>query len=133
VHTSDALYSATVQAMVNSMQHAGPADASLARTLTLSCNQKGGCTIEVADDGVGFDLDAVPTERLGLRISIQERVTSAGGSVTVRTSPGHGTSVRIEWPRADEAPDRLVSQFSAAELPVLGLDEASDGQPGGSA
>jgi two-component sensor histidine kinase len=132
VHTSDALYSATVQAMVNSMQHAGPTDAALSRTLTLSSNRNGGCTIEVSDAGVGFDLGAVPTERLGLRISIQERVISAGGSVTVRTSPGHGTSVRIEWPRADTEADRLVSQFSAAELPALGLDDDA-GSRGGSA
>ncbi|MGO4691551.1 sensor histidine kinase [Glaciibacter sp. 2TAF33] len=131
VHTSDALYSATVQAMVNSMQHAGPADASLSRTLTLSSNRNGGCTIEVADAGIGFDLDAVPTERLGLRISIQERVISAGGAVTVRTRPGHGTSVRIEWPRPDAKSDRLVSQFSAAELPALGLDDTADDRPGG--
>jgi signal transduction histidine kinase len=134
VHTSDALYSATVQAMVNSMQHAGPTDAALSRTLTLTSNLQGGCTIEVSDTGVGFDLDAVPTERLGLRISIQERVISAGGAVTVRTSPGLGTSVRIEWPRPDTAgDDRLVSQFSAAELPALGLDNEADSSWGGSA
>jgi signal transduction histidine kinase len=134
VHTSDALYSATVQAMVNSMQHAGPTDAALARTLTLRSNLQGGCTIEVSDAGVGFDLHAVPTERLGLRISIQERVMSAGGSVAVRTSPGAGTSVRIEWPRPDDETDRLVSQFSAAELPALGLDDdAADGWRGGPA
>jgi signal transduction histidine kinase len=32
-----------------------------------------------------------------MRISIRERVNSIGGSVQVRSVPGSGTSVIIEW------------------------------------
>ncbi|MCU1636029.1 MAG: two-component system sensor protein [Cryobacterium sp.] len=131
VHASDALYSATVQAMVNSMQHAGPADVPLERTLTMSSNLQGGCTIEITDSGVGFDPDAVPSERLGLRISIIERVTSVGGAVTVRTSPGQGAAVTIEWPRLGYQPDYLATTFSPDELPALGLGEGTE-KPNGS-
>jgi two-component sensor histidine kinase len=129
VHASDALYSATVQAMVNSMQHAGATDAPLERTLTMRSNLQGGCTIEIADTGVGFDPALVPSERLGLRISIMERVTSAGGSVVLRTSPGSGTKITIDWPRS-AGPDPLVSQFSDDELPALGFDDDDAGLHG---
>ncbi|HZK58271.1 MAG TPA: ATP-binding protein, partial [Cryobacterium sp.] len=124
VHASEAIYSATVQAMVNSIQHAGPADESLTRTLTLCPNLQGGCTIEIADSGVGFDLAAVPNERLGLRVSIQERIVSVGGAVRVRTSPGNGTTIVIDWPRPVREPNPLISKFSSEEIPVLALDDA---------
>ena len=133
VHASEALYSASVQAMVNSLLHAGLAGDALTRTLTMSRNPQGGCTIEIADSGVGFDPDAVPSERLGLRISIQERVTSAGGLVCVRTSIGHGTTITIQWPRPDGEPNSLVSQFSTEEIPVLALDDGPGGDGGPSA
>ncbi|MEO6201229.1 MAG: ATP-binding protein [Cryobacterium sp.] len=125
VHASEAIYSATVQAMVNSLEHAGPAGGSVARTLTMKPNLQGGCTIEIADTGVGFDPDTVPSERLGLRVSIQDRVTSAGGSVEVHTALGHGTRIVIDWPRPAGEPDPLVGLFSTDEFPVLGLPEAA--------
>ncbi|RJT87778.1 ATP-binding protein [Cryobacterium melibiosiphilum] len=111
---SEALYSATVQAMVNSMQHAGPIDGSLGRTVTMGATLIGGATIEISDAGVGFDLASVSSGRLGLRLSIQGRVESAGGTAEVRSSPGRGTTIAIHWP-----------------TPVLGAD--LDAQHGASA
>ncbi len=101
VHASDALFAASVQAMVNSVQHAGDVSGPT-RTLTMRANPQGGCTIEVMDTGIGFDPDLVPGERLGLRISIQERVASAGGSVQICAAVGRGTTITIQWP-ANEA------------------------------
>ncbi|TFB52365.1 sensor histidine kinase [Cryobacterium tagatosivorans] len=121
VHASEALYSASVQAMVNSLEHAGPAGSAVSRTLTISPNLQGGCTIEVADTGVGFDPALVPGERLGLRVSIQERVTSAGGSVAVHTGIGLGTRIVIDWPRPAGEADHLGGLFTPEQLPVLGL------------
>jgi signal transduction histidine kinase len=40
--------------------------------------------------------------RLGLRISIQERVASVGGSAQICAELGRGTTITIEWP-ADES------------------------------
>ena len=103
--TSEALYSATVQAMVNSMQHAGPLDGSIGRTITMGATLLHGATIDVSDRGVGFVLAAVPSGRLGLRLSIQGRVESVGGAVEVRTSPGQGTTIAIRWCVPEPAPD----------------------------
>jgi len=99
-HVSDAILAASVQAMANSVQHAGegPGAPDPERVLTMSANSQGGCTIEISDTGVGFDPGLVPSERLGLRISIAERVQSVGGSVSVCSTPGQGTTITIEWP-----------------------------------
>lgn len=102
VHASEAILAASVQAMVNSAQHAGTPSFEPDRALTMSGNARGGCTITIADTGVGFDPELVPAERLGLRISIQDRVASAGGSVRVRAGVGRGTTITIEWPPAQE-------------------------------
>jgi signal transduction histidine kinase len=118
LQASDALYSATVQAMVNSMQHAGTVGVN--RTLTLRSNSRGGCTIEITDTGVGFDARAVPSERLGLRLSIMERMESAGGAVKLRTAPGEGTTVTIVWPRASE------STGDTGVIAPTGLDDGAD-------
>jgi len=98
-HVSEALFAAALQAMVNSVQHAGQADVRVARTLTLSASTVEGCHVEIADTGVGFDACLVPEGRLGLRVSIQERVASVGGFVNVRTGVGRGTIITLSWPR----------------------------------
>lgn len=110
-HAAEALYSASVQAMVNSVQHAGPAPS---RRITIGGNDQGGCRIEISDTGRGFDLAGVASARLGLRVSIHDRVASSGGIAELRTSPGHGTTVTISWPQpgadvtiGDEADDTL--------------------------
>lgn len=58
-------------------------------------------TIEayVRDRGPGFDLAAVPEDRLGVRESIIGRMQRAGGTATVRPAPGGGTEVALELPR----------------------------------
>lgn len=55
-------------------------------------------TIMVVDNGVGFDPEAVPTDRLGIRSSIVQRIESLGGSVRIFSRPGHGTSVLFAIP-----------------------------------
>jgi signal transduction histidine kinase len=52
--------------------------------------------LEVTDDGVGFDPSAV-NGGYGLR-GMRGRVAEAGGTVTVRSAPGEGTSVLVEVP-----------------------------------
>ncbi|TFC05483.1 ATP-binding protein [Cryobacterium adonitolivorans] len=97
-YASEALFAASAQAIVNSIQHAGAPGDPVSRSVRMNSNLLGGCVIEIADSGAGFDPDAVPSERLGLRISIRERVATAGGAVQVRSGPGRGTSILIEWP-----------------------------------
>jgi signal transduction histidine kinase len=100
VQVAEALYSASVQAMVNSLQHAGPAE-SVDRWLRITGVGADGLEIEIGDTGVGFDLEEVPTERLGLRVSIIERVANAGGRADIASRPGEGSVITIRWPDPD--------------------------------
>jgi signal transduction histidine kinase len=92
---ADAIASAALQAAVNSVQHAGD---GVARWITVDEVVGAVVQVEVADDGSGFDVDAIPAERLGVRRSIVERVASAGGLAEIRTAPGRGTHVVLTWP-----------------------------------
>ena len=49
----------------------------------------------VRDRGPGFDPDAVPDDRRGLRESIVSRMQRHGGHATVHTAPGQGTEVEL--------------------------------------
>lgn len=93
---AEALYSAAVQAMMNSVQHGGSGD--VRRWLTVLGAPGGAVQIEVGDSGVGFDIDSVPDERLGVRRSIIERTANAGGHAEVRSTKGRGTVVVLSWP-----------------------------------
>jgi signal transduction histidine kinase len=53
----------------------------------------------VRDRGVGFDPEAVPDDRQGIRESIKGRLERAGGSATVTSRPGGGTEVELRVPR----------------------------------
>lgn len=103
--SAEAVYSAAVQAMVNSIQHAG--EGKIRRWLAVSSAAGGQIRVEVGDAGSGFVVDRVPTERLGLRISIFERVVRAGGRVEIDSLPGSGTRITIDWPVQD--PDIMVT------------------------
>jgi signal transduction histidine kinase len=60
----------------------------------------GRVVLEVRDDGVGFDpgAAAVRSRRLGLT-SMEERAARLGGTLSVSSAPGAGTSVRLEAAR----------------------------------
>jgi len=53
-------------------------------------------TVFVRDRGKGFDLGAMPEDRLGVRESILGRMERHGGKAFIRTAPGEGTEVRLE-------------------------------------
>ena len=102
VQSAEAVYSASVQAMVNSLQHAGHGP-EVRRWLSIVEGDGGGIRVEVGDTGAGFAVDTVPSERLGLRVSIIERVANAGGMVEIESEAGLGTVIRILWPRPESA------------------------------
>jgi signal transduction histidine kinase len=95
---AEAVRAAALQAAVNSVNHAGP---GASRTVRMSAHH-GGIQVVVADDGRGFDLSLVPRERIGVRVSIQERMAQVGGTADVESTPGNGTVIVIRWP-ADAA------------------------------
>ena len=47
------------------------------------------------DEGPGFELGAVPTERRGVRDSIVGRMAAVGGSAGRDSQPGEGTEVAL--------------------------------------
>ncbi|WP_105032942.1 ATP-binding protein [Arthrobacter ruber] len=88
----DALAQAAREAMVNAAKHAGVA---------VSVYLEAGPEIVevfVRDRGPGFDLSAVPADRLGIRESIHSRMARHGGSSDLR-SDEDGTEVRLRLPR----------------------------------
>ena len=92
---ADAVVAASVQAIVNSVQHA---PAATARWVSVRGLRPLGVEVRIGDDGPGFDPAGIPRERLGLRLSILERVANAGGVATVASQAGTGTVVTIRWP-----------------------------------
>ena len=55
-------------------------------------------SVMIVDQGAGFDLNAVPLDRLGIRQSIVQRVEAVGGNVKIWSAVGAGTSVVITVP-----------------------------------
>jgi signal transduction histidine kinase len=80
------------EALHNAIRHAG------ASSVRVSLSRHGsGASLEVADDGAGFDVNAAMRAGLGLR-SMRERACSVRGSLDIRSTPGAGTVVRLEVP-----------------------------------
>ncbi|MGP4015430.1 ATP-binding protein [Saccharopolyspora sp. 5N708] len=83
------------EAVVNAAKHAGVVEVSV--YAEVEAEQ---VSVYVRDRGAGFDPDTVPDDRHGLADSIRGRMQRHGGRVKVRTSPGSGTEVQMEMPRA---------------------------------
>ncbi|MER5811515.1 PspC domain-containing protein [Streptomyces sp. NPDC002033] len=56
--------------------------------------------VSVRDRGPGFDMDAVPGDRMGVRESIIGRMQRNGGTARLRSAPDGGTEVELEMERA---------------------------------
>ena len=54
--------------------------------------RKSAVTLEVVDDGCGFDPKALGNGGMGLR-GMQERLSQVDGKLTIRSAPGKGTKV----------------------------------------
>ncbi len=89
-----ALRDAAREALVNAAKYADGAAVSLYAEV-----EPEQVTVFVRDRGPGFDPDAVPEDRLGLRQSVRGRMDRNGGSAVVRSSPGDGTEIQLEMPR----------------------------------
>jgi signal transduction histidine kinase len=95
-HAAETVFSAATQAMVNSVQHAG--NSGVSRWVALRAVTSGGIEVVVGDTGAGFVLADVAPERLGVRLSIVERLANAGGRAVIQSAPGQGTIITIRWP-----------------------------------
>jgi len=92
----EALVAATREALRNAARHAGGAPVVVFAELKAS-----GVEVFVRDDGAGFDPEAVPGERRGIRDAIVGRMAAAGGSANVESAPGEGTEIALRLGPAD--------------------------------
>ncbi len=91
-----ALSEALGEALRNASRHAGP-DAAV-RIGVVITNKS--VTVAIEDDGKGFSPRAIATTRLGIRVSIVDRMRSVdGGGASVSSRPGRGTRVTLTWRR----------------------------------
>jgi signal transduction histidine kinase len=87
---SAALVASAREALFNAAKHAPDSPVSLFAEI-----DERGVSAYVRDRGPGFDLEAIPADRRGVRDSIIARMVRHGGHAAVRTAPGGGCEVRL--------------------------------------
>nr|MDT0656509.1 hypothetical protein [Micromonospora sp. DSM 115978] len=87
----DALRDASREALNNVVKHAGVDEAWVTATWESEVLR-----VTVVDRGGGFTPDPAPPGS-GIRRSIMEPMTAAGGRVRISTEPGAGTCVELSW------------------------------------
>ena len=90
---SEELIAAAREALRNVARHAPGAPVNV----FLNINGHG-VELFVRDSGPGFDFEAVPAERRGLRDAVIGRMQLAGGSAVVESNPGDGTEIILRLP-----------------------------------
>ncbi|WP_225100732.1 GAF domain-containing sensor histidine kinase [Streptomyces sp. CoH27] len=90
----EALLRVAQEALHNALRHSG------AGHVAVSVDRRGGgAVLRVSDDGSGFDPRAVrhAGRHLGL-VSMRDRASGVGGTLTVESVPGKGTTIEMEVP-----------------------------------
>ena len=90
--TRHAVVGAARAALDNVVKHAGTDRAEL-----VSGMRDGALTVLVVDDGHGFTATTAAADRLGVRISIEQRIQQVGGTVRIWSGPD-GTTVMMTVP-----------------------------------
>jgi two-component system NarL family sensor kinase len=92
------VYRIAQQALANATRHARARRVTLRLSRTPDALELG-----LRDDGVGFDVAAVPAGRFGL-VGMSERARLLGGTLAVESAPGAGTHVHARVPLRADAP-----------------------------
>lgn len=90
-HQASLVWRVSQEAVRNTLRHAR------ATSMTVDLRRRGGSLVlVVSDDGIGFDIDAVPTtEHYGLR-GLESLVHDHGGTLAIGSRAGAGTTIRLE-------------------------------------
>jgi PAS domain S-box-containing protein len=120
------LFQSVRELLINASKHAGTG----AATVEMITRQDQ-VTIQVRDEGIGFDLAAAAgtpgggiSSKFGL-FSIQERMRALGGLFDIQSSPGKGTTATLVLPVAKRTEDSGLASLSRSGRRT-GLSE-SDG------
>lgn len=104
------LYRILQETLTNAQRHGGAGSVRVRAT-----DAPEGVTLEVADDGAGFDVQAVQRRRPGMPLArfglhgMRDRAQILGGTFEVDSAPGEGATVRVFLPRWDgPAPEVAV-------------------------
>ncbi|MFF8431803.1 GAF domain-containing sensor histidine kinase [Streptomyces sp. NPDC016566] len=90
----EALLRVAQEALHNALRHSG------AEHVGVRVDRRGGgAVLRVSDDGSGFDPQSVRSagRHLGL-VSMRDRASGVGGTLTVESAPGKGTTIELEVP-----------------------------------
>jgi signal transduction histidine kinase len=95
------------EAITNARKHASASNI----WVRLRMLEQGVAVLEVEDDGVGFDVNAVnraydKRSSLGM-VNLRERAELVNGFLNLQSAPGKGTKVSVYLPLTEEAADRL--------------------------
>jgi len=97
------------EAVNNARKHANAASI----TVRLGTFQQGLALLEIEDNGVGFDVEAVnkaydkrSSSSLGM-VNLRERSELVNGLLNIQSAVGKGTKVQVYIPLTEEAADRL--------------------------
>jgi signal transduction histidine kinase len=93
----EAISEASLEALRNSERHAERLDGVVSRAVHVRVSTLE-VEVTVLDDGVGYDQSRVSPTRLGVSVSIMERMRwLPGGDARVISLPGIGTRVSLSW------------------------------------
>lgn len=109
-----AIGGAVREALLNIERHSQASEVSVELRVT----RGDGIRITVSDDGVGFD-SSQATSRFGLSQAIRQSVADSGGAVNVRSAPGRGTTLEVNWTSQATSQGLLRSLRASIALPTL--------------
>ena len=97
-------YRVVQEALTNVARHA-----QVTEVMVCVRAEYGALVVEIADQGIGFDVDKVASTSMGLG-GMRERALSLKGKLLVQSTPGEGTCVIAELPLAKRGRKRIRSK-----------------------
>lgn len=114
-HLETAVFRIVQEALTNVARHSGSHHAVIKLEGTPLA-----ISLDICDNGCGFDRSSVPAGRFGLR-GIEERARLFGGRAQIDSAPGRGTRLHVEMPcdvREVQESRRDESILEVEQLPV---------------
>jgi signal transduction histidine kinase len=92
-HIENGLYRIAQEALNNSLKHAEATKVFVSLKM-----QEGNVELEIADNGKGFDMEAIQDQGGMGMVSIRERVQALHGEYSITSKPNEGTQVWVRVP-----------------------------------